>query len=294
LAAASQAQPALPQSAWDGTSYNYLDKTPVKGLFLDTGGSANTVAYTSPDPIMLASAGGIMSDAASPQEEAMMRMQGRQIEPWGTNPVYQNANGENIAVNPLSATTVRATPIPALLDAETYTPRAYDYTNGSRALLSTQVAELGTPGNPGVARNLSDWEAFTSMTAPGQMLRGALDRLDGIGDMAVQAVVHPAAPIVNGIGRYLGAYQQGHLGDTILNDFGGTVQGLVKSTPVGLVDALYKRDAAGGMERLGGALFDNTVAAAGAAAQGGWRRGLGPPYKQKVRLLTFLATWQRQ
>lgn len=144
LAAASQPQPALPQSAWDGTSYNYLDKTPVKGLFLDTGGSTNTAAYTSPDPILLASAGGIMSDAASPQEEAMMRVQGRQVESWGTNPVYQNANGENIAVNPLSATTVRATPIPALLDAETYTPGAYDYTDGSRKLLSGQFAE---PGN---------------------------------------------------------------------------------------------------------------------------------------------------
>jgi len=137
----AQANSAPASQAWDGT---YLDKTPVKGIFLDTGGSANTVAYTSPDPILLASAGGIMSDAASPQEEAMMRMQGRQMEPWGSNPVYQNADGENIAANPLPATTVRATPIPALLDAETYTPGAYDYTDGGRKLLSGQFAE---PGN---------------------------------------------------------------------------------------------------------------------------------------------------
>ncbi|MHA6883124.1 hypothetical protein ACQUKF_24520, partial [Ralstonia pseudosolanacearum] len=136
----AEANSAPAPQAWDGT---YLDKTPVKGIFLDTGGSTNTAAYTSPDPIMLASAGGIMSDAASPQEEAMMRMQGRQMEPWGTNPVYQNADGENIAVNPLPATTARATQPPALLDPETYTPGAYDYTDGSRELLSGQFAELG-------------------------------------------------------------------------------------------------------------------------------------------------------
>ncbi|MGC5935106.1 HNH endonuclease, partial [Ralstonia pseudosolanacearum] len=143
LAEANLPQPTMPQSAWDGTSYKYLDKTPVEGIFLGTAGGANTAAYASPDPILLASAGGIMSDAASPQEEAMMRMQGRQMEPWGTNPVYQNGSGENIAVNPLPATTARAIQIPALLDPETYTPGAYDYTDGSRELLSGQFAGLG-------------------------------------------------------------------------------------------------------------------------------------------------------
>ncbi|WP_197334564.1 hypothetical protein [Ralstonia syzygii] len=262
----------LSQPAWDGTSYHYLDKTPVEGIFLGTAGGANTAAYTSPDPILLASNN--MSDAyLSPNEEAIIRA-------FGGNPAQAHRDDAGIVNFDAAATTAVAKRLsaPGLLDSETYTPGTYDYTDGSRKLLSGQFVELGTPGNPGVIRNLSGWEAFTSMSTPGQMLRGALNRLDSIGDMAVQAVVHPTAPILNGIERYVGAYQQGHLGDTILNDIGGTVQGLVKSTPVGLADALYKKDAAGGMERLGGALFDNAVAAGGVAAgrlaaenaAGGW------------------------
>ncbi len=154
LAAATQPQPTLPQSAWDGTSYHYLDKTPVEGIFLGTAGGANTAAYTSPDPILLASNN--MSDAyLSPNEEAIIRA-------FGGNPAQAHRDDAGIVNFDAAATTVTSKRVSALgpLDPDTYTPGTYDYTDGSRRLLSGQFAELGTPITPGVTSSMEVSQGF--------------------------------------------------------------------------------------------------------------------------------------
>ncbi|UXU87589.1 hypothetical protein [Burkholderia sp. S-53] len=65
------------------------------------------------------------------------------------------------------------------------------------------------------------------------------------------------------------AYQDGHLGNTLLNDAGSAVHGAVMSSPVGLVNALAHRSELGGYERLGGAALNAALVAGGISRLGG-------------------------
>lgn len=115
----------------------------------------------------------------------------------------------------------------------------------------------------GVARNLSYGEGVATFNPIGQAIRGAVDHVSAAAVSAWNMKMHPLDTLGGIVRHYSDAYQADHLGDTILNDIGNQVHGTINSTPAGLINALYRKDEAGGMARLGAAGIDSVLWAAG-------------------------------
>lgn len=151
----------------------------------------------------------------------------------------------------------------------------YLYDNGtlSRSVLSPTIVSTPLSGSDanvshqsgsteGTIRSLNPFESFMTFNPLGQMLGGMGDRIQGMVSGVANVVVHPVNTAGAIASHYGNAYQAGRLGETILGDVGSVVTGAVMSTPVGLINAAYRRDTAGGFERIGGALVDFGTAAA--------------------------------
>ncbi|WP_279237486.1 putative Ig domain-containing protein [Dyella sedimenti] len=122
------------------------------------------------------------------------------------------------------------------------------------------AAGLGNAGGGyefGGTHGISDTEAFFTFNRAGQFLSGVGHQLKGLATNAVMfnPVTLPSMlPLATT--RYTQAYNQGQLGNTMLQDAGGAIHGLVMSTPVGFIKALNEKDSMGGMERLGSSTVD--------------------------------------
>jgi len=125
----------------------------------------------------------------------------------------------------------------------------------------------------GSIRNLRPFESFVAFNPLGQTLSGMGSQIQGIASGVANVVLHPVDTAAAMGAHYANAYRAGHLGDTVLNDVGGLITGAVRSTPVGLIDATYRRDAAGGFNRIGGALVDTGMAVAPVVGPSALRAG---------------------
>ncbi|RZF29098.1 LysM peptidoglycan-binding domain-containing protein [Paraburkholderia sp. UYCP14C] len=143
-----------------------------------------------------------------------------------------------------------------------------------RAVPYPQISVSSLPGGTaGTIRNLNGFESFMAFNPVGQALGGAADRVSAMASGLWNVVTHPL-DTADAIGAHYGnAYAAGTLGDTALGDVGGVLTGMVKSSPVGLLDAMYHQDQAGAPYRIGGAAVDATLFAgpslAGPAVEAG-------------------------
>lgn len=117
----------------------------------------------------------------------------------------------------------------------------------------------------GVARNLSYGEGVATFNPVGQAIRGAVDHVSAAAVSAWNMKMHPLDTLGGIVRHYGDAYQADRLGDTILNDIGNQVHGALNSTPVGLINALYRKDETGGMARVGSAGVDSALWVTGMA-----------------------------
>jgi hypothetical protein len=130
----------------------------------------------------------------------------------------------------------------------------------SHAVPYPQISVSALPEGPaGTIRNLNGFESFMAFNPLGQALGGAADRVSAMANGLWNVVTHPV-DTADAIGAHYGnAYAAGTLGDTVLGDVGGVLTGMVKSSPVGLLDAMYHQDQAGAAYRMGGAAVDATL-----------------------------------
>jgi YD repeat-containing protein len=154
-------------------------------------------------------------------------------------------------------------------------------------------------GNAGTIRNLNGLESFMAFNPLGQALGGAADHVSAMANGLWNVVTHPG-DTAEAIGAHYGnAYAAGTLGDTVLGDVGGVLTGAVRSSPLGLVDAMYHQDQAGAAYRMGGAAVDATLFAgpslaapameAGATMFGPKLAGWAENYAAKSGILSYVS-----
>ncbi|WP_199189512.1 EndoU domain-containing protein [Trinickia dabaoshanensis] len=135
----------------------------------------------------------------------------------------------------------------------------------------------------GTVSALSGFKAFEAFNPVGQALSGGIDRLSDMAAGVWHVVSHPF-DTAEAIGaHYANAYDAGQLGDTILSDVGNAVTGAVRSSPLGVLNALYRQDEAGAAYRFGGSVVDTAMSAAPSAA--------GPMLDAGKVGLTALGRW---
>jgi hypothetical protein len=121
---------------------------------------------------------------------------------------------------------------------------------------------LNAPSRSAI-RELSYGEGIATFNPVGQAIRGAVDHVSAAVVGAWNLKMHPLDTLGGIVRHYSDAYQADRLGDTLLNDTGNLVHGALNSTPVGLVNTLYRKDEAGGFARIGGAGVDSLLWVAG-------------------------------
>ncbi|KWI79054.1 hypothetical protein WM08_30670 [Burkholderia ubonensis] len=139
--------------------------------------------------------------------------------------------------------------------------------------LNAAAFRAGT-AESGTIRNLSWFESELAFNPVAQAAQGFVDRGLAFASGAWNVVSHPLNTAAAIGGHYANAYEAGNLGGTILLDASGIAAGVVKGA-VSPIDALYRRDEAGGAYRLGGGAMDAALSVAAPGAIGAGTRLTG-------------------
>ena len=131
------------------------------------------------------------------------------------------------------------------------------------------IEGVGSTGEPipqpfaeqGTTRNLNWFESQLAFNPAAQAAQGFVDRGLELANGAWNVVSHPVNTAAAIGGHYANAYEAGDLGGTVLRNASGIASGVVRGA-VSPIDALYRRNEAGGAYRLGGAAFDAALFAA--------------------------------
>ncbi|WP_217591392.1 hypothetical protein, partial [Burkholderia sp. GbtcB21] len=123
-------------------------------------------------------------------------------------------------------------------------------------------------------RNLNWFEGQLAFNPVAQAAQGFVDRGLGVVSGVWNVVAHPLNTAAAIGGHYANAYEAGNLGGTILREASGIAAGVVKGA-VSPIDALYRRDEAGGAYRLGGSMLDAALSAGAPGAVGAATRLTG-------------------